>query len=144
MQLDRFTEKAQEAIVAAQELAQRLNSPLLDAEHILSALLEPDDGVPAETLRRLGVDLTAVRGELATLLSRHARIEGGSLALGPRAKQVIDKAQAEAKRLKDEYVSTEHLLFGVSEVGGEGRDLLDRFGATREAMLQALQSVRGG
>ena len=63
MQLDRFTEKAQEAIVAGQQLAERLQSPLLDAEHILSALIEPDDGVPAETLRRLGVDLPAFRGD---------------------------------------------------------------------------------
>src|SRR6267378_813144 len=62
MQLDRFTEKAQEAIVRAQELAQQLHSPILDAEHILSALIEPDDGVPAETLRRLGVDLLEQRG----------------------------------------------------------------------------------
>src|SRR4029079_18265711 len=113
-------------------------------EHLLSALLEPDDGVPAETLRRLGVDLAAIRGELAPVLSRRARIEGGSLSLGPRAKQVIEKSEAEAKRLKDEYVSTEHLLLGVSEVGREGRELLDRFGATRESILQALQSVRGG
>ena len=60
MQLDRFTEKAQEAIVAAQTLAGRLQSPVLDAEHLLSALIEPDDGVPAETLRRLGVDLPGV------------------------------------------------------------------------------------
>jgi ATP-dependent Clp protease ATP-binding subunit ClpB len=144
MNLDQFTQKAQEAIVAAQQLAENLHSPTLDAEHILSALLEPDDGVPAETLRRLGVDLTSIRGELASILSRRARIEGGNLSLGPRAKQVVEKAQAEAKRLKDEYVSTEHLLLGVSEVGGEGRDLLDRFGATRESILQALQSVRGG
>ena len=65
MQLDRFTEKAQEAIVAAQRLAEPLESPVLDAEHLLAALVEPDDGVPAETLRRLGVDLPAFRGELA-------------------------------------------------------------------------------
>ena len=65
MQLDRFTEKAQEAILAAQQLAERLESPVLDAEHILAALVEPDDGVPAETLRRLGVDLPGFRGELA-------------------------------------------------------------------------------
>ena len=88
MQLDRFTQKAQETIVAAQRLAETLHSPLLDAEHILAALLEPDDGVPAETLRRLGVDLPGLRGELAALLSRRASIEGGSLTLGPRAKQV--------------------------------------------------------
>src|SRR5687768_13550234 len=75
MQLDRFTQKAQEAIIAAQATAERLHSPVLDAEHLLSALIEPDDGVPAETLRRLGVDLPAFRGEVAAVLARRARIE---------------------------------------------------------------------
>jgi ATP-dependent Clp protease ATP-binding subunit ClpB len=144
MQLDRFTQKAQEAILAAQRLAEGLNSPTLDAEHLLSALVEPDDGVPAETLRRLGVDLAAFRGEVAALLARRARIQGGNLSLGPRAKQVLERAEAEAKRLQDEYVSTEHLLLGIAEIGGEGQQLLDRHGAGREALLQALASVRGG
>ena len=79
MQLDRFTEKAQEAIVAAQQLAERLQSPVLDAEHLLSALVEPDDGVPAETLRRLGVTCPAFRGELAAILAE-ARPHPGRLA----------------------------------------------------------------
>ncbi len=144
MQLEQFTQKAQEAIVAAQATAQRLDSPVLDVEHILSALVEPDDGVPAETLRRLGVDLPAFRGELAAILAKRARISGGSLSLDPRAKRVIERAEAEAQRLGDEYVSTEHLLLGVAEVGGEGQALLERHAAGREAMLQALQSVRGG
>jgi len=144
MQLDRFTEKAQEAIVAAQQLAERLQSPVLDAEHILSALVEPDDGVPAETLRRLGVDLPAFRGELAAILAKRARLQGGSLTLDPRAKRVIDRAQEEARRLGDEYTSTEHLLLGVAEVGGEGQKLLERNGASKEQVLTALQSVRGG
>jgi ATP-dependent Clp protease ATP-binding subunit ClpB len=144
MQLDRFTQKAQEAIVAAQKLAETLQSPILDAEHVLAALVEPDDGVPAETLRRLGVDLPALRGELAALLARRARIQGGSLSLDPRAKRVIEQAQDEARRLGDEYVSTEHLLVGAAEVGGEGQALLDRHGAGREAILTALQGVRGG
>ena len=144
MQLDRFTQKAQEAIVAAQELAQRLHSPILDAEHLLSALVEPDDGIPAETLRRLGVDLPTFRGEVAAALARRARIEGGSLSLDPRAKAAIERAEAEARRLGDEYVSTEHLLLGVSEAGGEAQRLLERHSAGHEAILQALQSVRGG
>jgi len=144
MQLDRFTQKAQEAVLAAQATAERLHSPVLDAEHLLSALVEPDDGIPAETLRRLGVDLPAFRGELAAILARRARIEGGSLALDPRAKQVVEHAETEARRLGDEYVSTEHLLLGVAEAGGEGQALLERHAAGREAILQALQSVRGG
>ncbi len=144
MQLDRFTQKAQEAIVAAQKLAETLHSPILDAEHVLSALVEPDDGVPAETLRRLGVDLPAFRAELAGILAKRARIEGGSLALDPRAKRVIERAEEEARRLGDEYVSTEHLLLGVVEVAGEAQSLLERHSAGREAILEALQGVRGG
>ncbi len=144
MQLDQFTQKAQEAIVAAQATAQRLDSPVLDAEHILSALIGPDDGIPAETLRRLGVDLPGFRGEVAAILARRARIQGGSLTMDPRARRVIELAEAEAKRLGDEYVSTEHLLLAVAEVGGEGQALLERHAAGREAILQALQSVRGG
>jgi ATP-dependent Clp protease ATP-binding subunit ClpB len=144
MQLDRFTQKAQEAIVAAQKLAEGLHSPILDAEHVLAALVEPDDGVPAETLRRLGVDLPAFRSELAGILSRRARIEGGSLTLDPRAKRVIERAEEEARRLGDEYVSTEHLLLGVVDVGGEAQALLERHGASREKILEALQGVRGG
>jgi ATP-dependent Clp protease ATP-binding subunit ClpB len=144
MQLDRFTQKAQEAVVLAQQTAQRLHSPILDAEHLLSALVAPDDGVPAETLRRLGVDLPGFRGDVAAVLAGRARIEGGSLALDPRARAVIAHAEDEARRLGDDYVSTEHLLLGVAEAGGEGQALLDRHAAGKEAILQALQSVRGG
>ncbi len=144
MQLDQFTQKAQEAVVAAQKLAETLHSPILDAEHLLGALIEPDDGVPAETLRRLGVDLPALRGELAAVLALRARIEGGSLSLDPRTRRVIERAEAEARRLADDYVSTEHLLLGILEVGGEGQALLERHGAGREAVLGAIQGVRGG
>jgi ATP-dependent Clp protease ATP-binding subunit ClpB len=143
MQLDRFTEKAQEAIVTAQQLAERMQSPVLDAEHLLAALVDPDDGVPAETLRRLGVDLAAFRGEIAATLARRARISGGQLGLDPRARRVIDRAREEARRMGDEYTSTEHLLLGVAEVGGEAQLLLEQHGAGREPILGALQTVRG-
>ncbi len=144
MQLDRFTEKAQEAIIAAQQLAERMQSPVLDAEHLLAALVGPDDGIPAETLRRLGVDLASFRGEIAAVLARRARVQGGSLTLDARAKKVIEHAQGEARRLGDEYTSTEHMLLGVVESGGEAQALLERHGAGREAILGALQTVRGG
>jgi ATP-dependent Clp protease ATP-binding subunit ClpB len=144
MQLDRFTQRAQDAVLAAQKTAETLHSPVLDAEHLLSALVEDDDGIPAETLRRLGVDLPAFRAEVAAVLARRARIQGGTITLDPRAKRVLDRAQEEARRLGDEYVSTEHLLLGTAEVGGEAQQLLERNGAGREAILQALTSVRGG
>src|SRR6186713_929524 len=144
MQLDRFTQKAQEAIIAAQAAAQRLDSPVLDAEHLLAALVGPDDGIPAETLRRLGADMPAFRDELAAILARRARVQGGQLSFDPRAKRVLEHAQDEARRLGDEYTSTEHLLLGVAESGGEAQALLARHGASSEAVLGALQSVRGG
>jgi len=144
MNLDRFTQKAQEAILGAQQLAERLQSPVLDAEHILAALVEPDDGIPAETLRRIGVDLPAFRGELAALLARRPKIAGGSLALDPRAKRVLERAAEEARRLSDEYVSTEHLLLACAEAGGEAQQLLERHRADREQILAALSRVRGG
>jgi ATP-dependent Clp protease ATP-binding subunit ClpB len=143
MKLDRYTQRAQEAIVAAQETAGRLDSPILDVEHILSALLEPDDGIPAETLRRVGVDLPAVRAELAATLSRRARVSGGQLSLDPRARRALERAEDEARRLGDEYVSTEHLLLGVADVGGEGAALLERHGAGKQRILEALASLRG-
>jgi ATP-dependent Clp protease ATP-binding subunit ClpB len=129
MQLDRYTQKAQEAVAAAQRAAEQMQSPVLDAEHLLFALVEPDDGVPAETLRRLGVDVPAFRDELAGVLGKRARIRGGSLSLDSRAKRTLELAEEEARRLGDEYVSTEHLLLGILEVGGEGRQLLERHNA---------------
>jgi ATP-dependent Clp protease ATP-binding subunit ClpB len=144
MQLERFTPTAQEAHVAAQELAQRLESPVLDAEHLLSALVEPDDGIPAETLRRLGVDLPGFRAELAAILAKRARIAGGQLTLDRRATRILEQAQAQTRRLGDEYTSTEHLLLAEAEIGGEAQQLLERHGAGREQVLNALQDVRGG
>ena len=143
MNLERFTQKAQEAIAGAQASAERLQSPVLDAEHLLAALVEDDDGIPAQTLRRVGVDLAAFRGELAGLLARRAKVAGGQLTLDPRAKRVLERAAEEARRLGDEYVSTEHLLLGVVDVGGEGQALLERHGAAREPLLAALQGIRG-
>ncbi|MDQ3870610.1 MAG: type VI secretion system ATPase TssH, partial [Chloroflexota bacterium] len=103
MKLDRYTEKAQETIVAAQRLATEAESPVLDAEHILAALLEDEEGVPATTLRRLGTDPAAVRMELAAELARRARIRGGQLTLHARGRQLLERAEEEARRLQDEY-----------------------------------------
>ena len=144
MKLDRYTEKAQEAILAAQRLAAEQDSPVLDTEHILAALLEDPEGIPAVTLRRLGADPASVEMELGAVLAKRARVKGGSLTLDPRARQLVERAEDEAKRLKDEYVSTEHLLLAASQSGGDAQRILEAAGANHEAILQALQSVRGG
>ncbi|MDP8904139.1 MAG: AAA family ATPase, partial [Chloroflexota bacterium] len=144
MKLDRYTEKAQEAILAAQRLATEADSPLLDVEHFLGALLDDEQGIPAITLRKLGVDRAQVRMELAAVLARRAKIKGGQLSFDPRAKQLIDRAEEEARRLGDEYVSTEHLLLAAAEAGGDAQRILEAAGAGREQILSALQQVRGG
>ena len=143
MKLDRYTQKAQEAILAAQQLATRAESPVLDAEHILAALLEDAEGIPSVTLRQLGADPARVGVELGALLARRARIQGGQLALDPRARALVERAEEEARRLADEYVSTEHLLLAASEAGGEAQRLLEAAGAGHEALLRALEAVRG-
>ncbi|MGH2407061.1 MAG: ATP-dependent chaperone ClpB [Candidatus Limnocylindrales bacterium] len=144
MNLTRYTEKAQEAILAAQRLATDAGSPTLDAEHLLAALLADDEGTPAATLRRLGADVAALRVELAAVLGRRAKIAGGQLSLDPRARHLVERAEEEAKRLQDDYVSTEHLLLAAAESGGDAQRLLEAAGAGREALLGALASVRGG
>jgi ATP-dependent Clp protease ATP-binding subunit ClpB len=144
MKLDRYTEKAQAAIVTAQHIASQASSPVLDAEHILAALLDDPEGVPVMTLRQLGIDPAAVATDLGAVLSRRARVEGGQLALDPRARALIERAEGEAQRLADEYVSTEHLLLAAAESGGDAQRVLEAAGAGREQILTALQSVRGG
>ncbi|MGZ6327297.1 MAG: Clp protease N-terminal domain-containing protein, partial [Candidatus Limnocylindrales bacterium] len=144
MKLERYTERAQQAILTAQRLASEAESPVLDAEHLLAALLEDDQGVPAATLRRLGVDLPRLRMDLAATLAQRARVRGSSLSLDRRAQELLQRAEDEARRLSDEYVSTEHLLLAAADAGGDARRLLDEAGATKEAILGALASVRGG
>ncbi len=144
MKLDRYTEKAQEAILSAQRLAADARSPVMDAEHILAALLQDPEGIPAATLTQLGADPTQLNVELSAVLARRAKIQGGQLSLDPRASRLIESAEDEAKRLGDEYVSTEHLLLAAAEAGGDAQRILEQAGAGREPILQALQKVRGG
>ncbi len=143
MKLDRYTEKAQEAIIAAQRLATDSDSPVLDVEHILAALLQDPEGIPAATLRALGADPAQVGVELAASLGRRAKIAGGSMSLDPRAQQLVRHAEDEAKRLGDEYVSTEHLLLAAAQSGGDAQRILEAAGASHEQILAALQKVRG-
>src|SRR5438093_10857097 len=106
MKLDRYTEKAQEAVLRAQRLATDANATSLDVEHLLAALLEDDEGVPAATLRRIGADPQAMRVELGAVLSQRAKGYGTQMSLDPRLQRALESAEDEARRLGDEYVST--------------------------------------
>ncbi len=146
MKFDRFTEKAQEALITGQNLAQQFNHSQVDADHLLLALLGQPDGVPATVLSRIGVNTGALRARLEQELSRRPKVHGGQdPTIAHELRRVLETAQAEAERLKDEYISTEHLLLGIAsdQNTAAGRDLAQA-GVDREKIYGALQAIRGG
>ena len=148
IRFDKFTEKAQEAILAAQELVRQGGHPQMETLHLLRALVEQQDGVVPRVLERLGTNVAALRGRLRAELERLPRQQGAAPAEGLRAsaelRTAVEAAQEEAGRLRDEFVSTEHLLLGVLAAGGRAADVLREAGAERDAVYAALQEVRGG
>jgi ATP-dependent Clp protease ATP-binding subunit ClpB len=145
MRFDRFTEKAQEALAAAQTLAQQYNHAQVDADHLLLALLSQSDGIPAAVLGRIGVQTSGLRSRLEQELSRRPTVSGGEPSVAPELRRALEAAQAEAGRLKDEFVSTEHLLLGIAadQNTASGR-ILKEAGVDREKIFAALQAIRGG
>jgi ATP-dependent Clp protease ATP-binding subunit ClpB len=146
MNIHKYTEKAQEAILGAQQLADREGHPEITPEHLLLTLVEQQGGIVPEILRKLNADPGAVATAIRTELGRLPHAQGGSQpGLSARLRQVTNAAEAEAERLKDEYVSTEHLFLAIAGEGGRppSARLLQQFGATKDAILQAMTAVRG-
>ena len=115
MNLNKFTEKAQHAIVGAQELAESLNHAQVEPEHLLVTLVEQPDGVVPALLRKMNVDPAEVSRAARAGLSKGSQAFGGSTPpVSQRLKLVVDLAQAEATRLKDDFVSTEHLFVAIA------------------------------
>ena len=146
MNLNKFTEKAQEAVVAAPQLASELHHAQVEPEHVLVTLAEQQGGVVPSVLRKLQVDPADVARTMRDQLGKQPKAHGGAEPhIGPRLRVVFDAAQADAKVMQDEFVSTEHLLLGL--LGEPGRspavDVLKAKGVTRERVLEALASVRG-
>ncbi len=141
---DRLTEKTQEAIQQAQALAQEAQQQEITPEHLLLALLQQADGTVPPILQQIGVDPTRVAAELKAQLDRLPKVYGAESYLGLRLRRLLDAAWNEMERLKDEYLSTEHILLAlVEEANSEGARLLQRAGVSREKILQALTQVRG-
>jgi len=142
---DRLTVKAQEAVQAAQAIADREGQQQLEPEHLLAALLDEEEGVVGALLAKLGARAEGLRRDVLAEIRRLPRVSGGSGPyLGPRLKAVLEAAWTEAERLKDEYCSTEHLLLALAQEaeGASGR-LLRQAGVTRDALYRALVEVRG-
>jgi ATP-dependent Clp protease ATP-binding subunit ClpB len=146
MNLNKFTEKAQEAVVAAQSLASEMNHAQIEPEHLLVTLAEQQGGVVPSVLRRLNAEPAELARAAREQLGRQPRAHGGAEpGLSPRLRVVVDAAQADAKSMQDEFVSTEHLLLGLLGEPGKpaAAELLKARGITRERVLEALTSVRG-
>ncbi|MFZ6026349.1 MAG: ATP-dependent Clp protease ATP-binding subunit [Chloroflexota bacterium] len=150
MRFDRFTERAQEAAQRAAEIIQRYGHNQIDTEHILLALIEQPQGVIPQILEQLKVDVNALVERLDYILrtSPKANIFGGGAGqvfITPRVKRIIDLANEEANRLKDEYISTEHIFLAIlNERSTPAARLLEGAGVTRERILDAIQQMRGG
>src|SRR5919197_2474509 len=141
---DRLTEKTQEAIQQAQTLAQEAQQQEITPEHLLLALLQQADGTVPPILQRIGVDPARVAAELTTQLDKLPKVYGAETYIGSRLRKVLDAAWSEMERLKDEYLSTEHLLLAIAdEADGGAARALKRAGITRDRILQALSQVRG-
>ena len=146
MNINKYTERAQEAVLGAQRLAEQMSHAQIEPEHLLVSLVEQREGIVPELLRKLGADPAAIARAARELLAKIPQAYGGSQpALSPRLKLVTDLAQAEADRLKDDYVSTEHLFVAIASETGRSpaAKLLSEHGITRDNVFQALTSVRG-
>jgi ATP-dependent Clp protease ATP-binding subunit ClpB len=146
MNLNQYTEKAQEAILSAQQLADREGHPEILPEHLLLMLLEQKEGVVPEIVRKMNPDPAALTAAVRAELDRLPRAHGGSqVGLSARLRQVLTAAEQEAERLKDEYVSTEHLFVAIAAEGGRSAAsrLLQQRGINKDTILQAMTTVRG-
>src|SRR5688572_13192998 len=121
MQLDKLTIKAQGALQQAQQIAQRYSHQEMDGEHLLLALMDQSESLIPELLQKLGVNSARLKADVEKELERRHKVKGASSSdvfLSPALKKALDAAAAEAARLKDDYISTEHLLLGLMAEGG--------------------------
>ena len=147
MRFDKLTIKAQEAVQDAVQLASSAGHAEIGPEHLLASLLRPEDGISRDLLARVGADTAAIQSGLESHLGSLPSVRGASAQPGLSAllQRVMDHAFRRAQHLKDDYVSAEHLLDGIAATkGSEANELLTKQGVQPEALLQALQAVRGG
>ena len=148
MRIERFTQKMQDGLQAAQDLASNSNHQELTNEHFLLALLDHSDGITQPLLEKVGVDPNRLRERLLTELNRLPKVTGAAvdLRLSNDLRNVLNAAESEMSKLKDEYTSAEHYLLALATVPQSGMPatkVLKDFGVTRDKLMQALQQVRG-
>ncbi len=144
MRMDKLTIKAQDAIQDAQHIAEEHRQQQIEPEHLLLALLQQEGGVVGPILQKLGISPPALIGQVKSEIDRMPKVSGPTgVQVGPRLGRAFEAAAQEAERLKDEYISTEHLLIGIASEGGAAGKLLATSGARRDAIYSAMAEVRG-
>jgi ATP-dependent Clp protease ATP-binding subunit ClpB len=139
MKFDKFTEKAQEALQGAAELARDHGQPAVEPEHLLLALVREEEGVARTLLERAGASVQALEPALRSAVEHFPKVSGaGQPYLSPALNKALEQAETEAERLKDEYISTEHLLLALADT-----KVLKGVGATHDGLLKALRQIRG-
>jgi ATP-dependent Clp protease ATP-binding subunit ClpB len=146
MRLDKLTIKAQEALEASQGIADENGSPQVEPEHLLKALLDQADGIVRPVLGKVGADVGALDAALADALAAMPRVSGAAaqLQVSPRLNTVLSDGFKAAEKLKDAYVSTEHLLLALAADKGEAGRVLERQGVTTERLGKAVEELRAG
>src|SRR5258708_36852793 len=148
MRIDKYTQKMQDALQAAQDLASQLNSSEITNEHFLSALLDQSDGIARPLLEKIGTNVDQLHKRLRAELERRPKIHGSAadLRISNELRTVLDNAEKEMSKLKDEFTSAEHYLLalaGAPPRGVPAAKLLKDSGVTRDKLMQGLQQVRG-
>ena len=144
MDYEHFTLKMQDALQNASALAQKNDHSEIGLEHLLYTLLDQQDGIVPPVIERIGADLSRLKSEVQELLSSYPKVTGNTqMRLSSEAEKVLAKAENEMSKLKDQYLSCEHLLLSMTKSDGRVTELLKRNGITYEAVLEALKSVRG-
>ncbi|MCR5214976.1 MAG: type VI secretion system ATPase TssH, partial [Eubacterium sp.] len=146
MNSDKFTRKSMEAIQESQRLAMEYNNQEVSSEHLLYSLLTIDDSLIKKLLENKGIATSALIDEALTLIEKKPHVSGSSddIYLGNDVSRVVLTAETEAKKMKDDYISVEHLFIGLMEKGSSDvKDLLKKFKVNKNDFLKALAEVRG-
>ena len=143
MNMNKFTQRSLDALNYAQQMAQSESHPQIMPLHLLAALLNQDDGLAGNVIKKIGVDADALKNKITDQLKLLPRQDGGQIYASNEMSQVLYKAEGEATKLKDEYVSVEHILLALLDVKSKAQELLKSVGINRDAVLKALESIRG-
>jgi ATP-dependent Clp protease ATP-binding subunit ClpB len=145
MRLDKFTLRGQEAIQSAIELAEKNQNQQVEPEHLLCAMLDQPEGIIRPLLGKLGANVQVIKNDCEAAVARFPRVQGGQQYFSPRLSQIFTAAQKRAEKMKDEFISTEHLLLAlVDEKDGQAGKILRQHGVNGDDLLKAIEQTRGG